>query len=110
MLSSAFVPVVGSTFTGSTYAHSSLSVQRKNAVTARRRRVSTMKMQSVDGENPNLPKVPQGFTSFSEMLNGRAAMLGFTLAVVTELITGRGMLGQVGSVFEIVNMASALAN
>eukprot|EP00171_Calliarthron_tuberculosum_P008837 IDg8837t1 len=62
------------------------------------------------GKGPDLPKIPQGFTSYSELLNGRAAMLGFSLAVVTELITGRGMLGQMHSVLEIVNMANALAN
>eukprot|EP00178_Gracilaria_changii_P025534 TRINITY_DN78674_c0_g1_i1.p1 TRINITY_DN78674_c0_g1~~TRINITY_DN78674_c0_g1_i1.p1 ORF type:complete len:104 (-),score=22.98 TRINITY_DN78674_c0_g1_i1:133-444(-) len=62
------------------------------------------------GEEPKIEKIPQGFTAFSENLNGRAAMLGFLLAVVTEAITGKGILGQVGSIFEIVNLASALGN
>lgn len=47
-------------------------------------------------------KIPQGFTSFSEQLNGRAAMMGFILAVVTEALTGKGIVGQVSSIFENV--------
>ena len=31
---------------------------------------------------------------FVEQLNGRVAMVGFTAAVVGELITGRGIVGQ----------------
>jgi hypothetical protein len=30
-----------------------------------------------------------------ERLNGRVAMLGFTAAIVGELLTGQGMVGQV---------------
>ena len=48
-------------------------------------------------ENRN---IPQGFTFFSEQLNGRAAMMGFVLALVTEAITGKGIVGQVSSIFE----------
>lgn len=40
------------------------------------------------------PQIPQGFTGFSENLNGRAAMVGFALAVITEAITGKGIIGQ----------------
>lgn len=83
----------------------SFSSRRTVAVTPVRRAALRMA-----GEGPEVEKIPQGFTSFSEMLNGRAAMLGFTLAIVTELITGKGILGQVGSIFEIVNLASALGN
>lgn len=43
-------------------------------------------------------KIPQGFTLFSEQLNGRVAMLGFVLAVVTEMITGQGIVGQISSI------------
>lgn len=31
---------------------------------------------------------------FVEQLNGRVAMVGFTAAVVGELVTGRGIVGQ----------------
>ena len=37
-----------------------------------------------------------GFTSFAETWNGRLAMLGFIIAVATELMTGQGILAQLG--------------
>jgi hypothetical protein len=37
-----------------------------------------------------------GFTSFAESWNGRLAMLGFTIGVLTELLTGQGILAQLG--------------
>lgn len=37
-----------------------------------------------------------GFTPSSEKLNGRLAMLGFTIGVLTELVTGQGILSQLG--------------
>jgi hypothetical protein len=37
-----------------------------------------------------------GFTSFAENWNGRLAMLGFVIAIATELLTGKGILGQLG--------------
>jgi hypothetical protein len=37
-----------------------------------------------------------GFTSFAENWNGRLAMLGFIIAVATELLTGKGILSQLG--------------
>lgn len=78
---------------------------RRPRVAAPARRPATLTMQAPEPE-----KIPQGFTAFSEQLNGRAAMIGFLLAVVTEAITGKGILGQVGSIFDIVNLASALGN
>ncbi|NEO29502.1 MAG: chlorophyll A-B binding protein [Symploca sp. SIO3C6] len=33
-----------------------------------------------------------GFTSFAESVNGRLAMIGFIAAVVTEYVTGQGVL------------------
>lgn len=59
---------------------------------------------------PSPPKIPQGFTAFSEQLNGRVAMMGLLLGLVTEMITGRGMVGQLSSIFEIWSMASTLGN
>lgn len=35
----------------------------------------------------------------AELLNGRAAMLGFMIGLLTECITGVGIVGQVGSLF-----------
>jgi hypothetical protein len=37
-----------------------------------------------------------GFTAFAENWNGRLAMLGFIIGVMTELITGQGILSQLG--------------
>lgn len=37
-----------------------------------------------------------GFTGFAEIWNGRLAMLGFTIGLATELITGQGILSQLG--------------
>ena len=37
-----------------------------------------------------------GFTSFAEAWNGRLAMLGFVIGIATELLTGQGILQQLG--------------
>ncbi len=37
-----------------------------------------------------------GFTQFAETWNGRLAMLGFVIGLATELLTGQGILSQVG--------------
>jgi hypothetical protein len=37
-----------------------------------------------------------GFTQFAENWNGRLAMLGFAIGIATELITGQGILAQLG--------------
>lgn len=37
-----------------------------------------------------------GFTAFAENWNGRLAMLGFLIGIVTELMTGKGILSQLG--------------
>jgi hypothetical protein len=37
-----------------------------------------------------------GFTEFAETWNGRLAMLGFLIGVATELMTGHGILSQLG--------------
>ncbi len=37
-----------------------------------------------------------GFTNFAETWNGRLAMLGFLIGLATELITGNGILAQLG--------------
>lgn len=33
-----------------------------------------------------------GFTMYAELINGRAAMIGFVSALAIELFTGRGLL------------------
>lgn len=37
-----------------------------------------------------------GFTQFAETWNGRLAMLGFIIGIATELLTGQGILSQLG--------------
>ena len=40
--------------------------------------------------------VPYGFSAKAERLNGRAAMTGFTILYIQELIAGKGVLEQYG--------------
>jgi hypothetical protein len=63
------------------------------------------------GRNPNSPNPSRsnqnslrlngpglsgmGWTDAAEMLNGRLAMVGFVLAIATELLTGQGVIGQI---------------
>ncbi len=43
------------------------------------------------------PATPRfGFVAFAELWNGRLAMVGFVLGLATELLTGQGILSQVG--------------
>ncbi len=37
-----------------------------------------------------------GFTQFAETWNGRLAMLGFLIGIATEVLTGQGILSQLG--------------
>jgi hypothetical protein len=37
-----------------------------------------------------------GFSNFAEIWNGRMAMLGFLAALASEVLTGKGILGQIG--------------
>jgi Chlorophyll A-B binding protein len=37
-----------------------------------------------------------GFTQIAETWNGRLAMLGFAIGLATELLTGQGILSQIG--------------
>ncbi|NET31789.1 MAG: high light inducible protein [Cyanothece sp. SIO1E1] len=41
-------------------------------------------------------KAKYGFTNFAENWNGRLAMLGFVIGLATELLTGQGILSQLG--------------
>ncbi|BDM78845.1 hypothetical protein AM10699_17140 [Acaryochloris marina MBIC10699] len=40
-----------------------------------------------------------GFTSYAETFSGRLAMYGFFIALVTEVLTGKGILGQLSAWF-----------
>ncbi|MGF1493256.1 MAG: chlorophyll a/b-binding protein [Microcoleaceae cyanobacterium] len=45
---------------------------------------------------PNLPEPKFGFNQYAERLNGRAAMVGFVLALAIEYLTGQGLLAWLG--------------
>jgi len=42
------------------------------------------------------PTPRYGFVDFAETWNGRLAMLGFVIGLATELLTGQGILQQIG--------------
>ena len=42
------------------------------------------------------PQPKMGFTRFSELWNGRLAMIGFVSAILVEMATGQGILAQLG--------------
>ncbi|MEM6446817.1 MAG: hypothetical protein AAFY57_03725 [Cyanobacteria bacterium J06642_2] len=46
--------------------------------------------------NPNVTEPKFGFNDYSERLNGRAAMIGFLLALVIEAATGQGVVAWLG--------------
>ena len=45
---------------------------------------------------PDTNKARFGFVNFAETWNGRLAMMGFVIGLGTELLTGQGILSQVG--------------
>jgi hypothetical protein len=45
---------------------------------------------------PNLEEPKFGFNSYSERLNGRAAMIGFAAILLIEYLTGKGLLAWLG--------------
>jgi hypothetical protein len=45
---------------------------------------------------PKLDEPKFGFSTYSEQLNGRAAMMGFVFAIAIEVATGQGALTWLG--------------
>lgn len=45
---------------------------------------------------PKLEEPKFGFNEYAERLNGRAAMIGFLLMVIIEVVTGQGVLAWLG--------------
>jgi hypothetical protein len=45
---------------------------------------------------PKLTEPKFGFNEYAERLNGRAAMVGFALAIAIEYLTGQGVLAWLG--------------
>jgi hypothetical protein len=46
--------------------------------------------------NPNLEEPKFGFHGYAERLNGRAAMIGFIIALAIEYTSGQGVLAWLG--------------
>lgn len=105
MSSTAFVSVTPVLARATPVLATSTFTARRQFVTAPARRSAAITMLD---DQPQ--KIPQGFTTFSEQLNGRAAMMGFAIALLTEAITGKGIIAQVTSIFDIVSLASTLGN
>ncbi|NJL02458.1 MAG: hypothetical protein HC838_13020 [Spirulinaceae cyanobacterium RM2_2_10] len=51
---------------------------------------------SASTPTPKLPEPPLAFNDYAERLNGRAAMIGFVLALLSEALSGQGVLGWLG--------------
>ena len=45
---------------------------------------------------PNLDEPKFGFNQYAELLNGRAAMIGFVLTLTIEYFTGESLLSWLG--------------
>lgn len=45
---------------------------------------------------PNFEEPKFGFNRYAERLNGRAAMIGFVVALGIEYVTGQGLLAWLG--------------
>jgi hypothetical protein len=62
-----------------------------------RNKATQTHLSSTSIEFPIMSDYPRfGFVEFAETWNGRLAMLGFTIGIATELITGQGILSQIG--------------
>ncbi len=48
------------------------------------------------GNSPSKPQTNYGWSIYAESWNGRLAMLGLLIGVVTEVFTGQGILSQIG--------------
>jgi hypothetical protein len=47
-------------------------------------------------QTPQLEEPKFGFNDYAERLNGRAAMIGFVLAIAIEYFSGQGLLAWLG--------------
>ena len=58
---------------------------------------SKFRYNQLVAEQPPMSDSPRfGFVNFAETWNGRLAMLGFVIGLGTELLTGQGILSQLG--------------
>ncbi len=52
--------------------------------------------QAQPSQTPNVEEPKFGFNDYAEKLNGRAAMLGFLIALAIEYFSGKGLLSWLG--------------
>lgn len=52
--------------------------------------------QPTPTQTPKIEDPKFGFNDYAEKLNGRAAMIGFTLTLLIEYLTGKGVLAWLG--------------
>jgi hypothetical protein len=78
------------------------SAAKPAAVVAKRQSAATVRMVV---DKPEDKSIPQGFTLFSEKLNGRMAMLGFVAALGAEILSPAHptVVEQVGSIFTTIS-------
>ncbi len=55
-----------------------------------------MMTQPQPSTTPRFEEPKFGFNEYAERLNGRAAMIGFILIVIIEVLTGQGVLSWLG--------------
>ena len=55
-----------------------------------------MMTQPQPSTTPSFEEPKFGFNEYAERLNGRAAMIGFILIVIIEVLTGQGVLSWLG--------------
>ena len=105
-----------SSFTASTspVTRSSVVVPRRFTVRASAAEDARPKFNTI--EEDRLARIeseyngPQGFTPFSELVNGRLAQLAFVVGLVTELVSGKPMGEQIGLLLSpVAHLATTLS-
>ena len=65
-------------------------------VTTRRIKLRNERLTAMASSDFKIPYQRTGFVPFAESLHGRLAMLGFVIAIATEALSGKGILGLLG--------------
>jgi hypothetical protein len=82
--------------TGSPTLESPPEHKAADTVTTRRIKLRNERLTAMASSDFKIPYQRTGFVPFAESLNGRLAMLGFVIAIATEALSGKGILGQLG--------------
>ena len=81
--------------------------------TDKKKRFFSSRLERVQESRREIKEVeetgPQGFTAYSELINGRLAQLGFVIGLVTEIVSGKPMGEQIVTLFSpVVQLANEL--